>query len=117
MLFRSMLATDYVLDFVAAWALGIVFQYFSLRPMRPELSWGGAIVAAIKADTLSIAAFQVGMYLFMALVHFKLSPAGHPLMPFDPRYWLGMQVAMICGYATSFPMNRWLVGEGWKEKM
>lgn len=28
------------------------------------------------------------------------------LTPFEPQYWLMMQIAMICGYATTFPMNR-----------
>jgi hypothetical protein len=115
-LFGSVLWTEYALDFVAAWALGIVFQYFAIRPMRKEMSRGQAIGAAIKADTLSIVAFQVGMYLFMALVYFVLFPAPH-LTPFDPRFWALMQVAMICGFATSLPMNRLLIGWGWKEKM
>ncbi len=35
----------------------------------------------------------------------------------DPRFWLMMQVAMICGFATSFPMNRLLMAIGWKETM
>lgn len=112
----SMLWTSYVVDFIAAWALGIVFQYFAIRPMRDDLSPGAAIVAAIKADTLSIIAFQAGMYAWMALVYFKLFPAPH-LTPFDARYWLMMQVAMICGFATSFPMNRLLIAKGWKETM
>jgi hypothetical protein len=115
-LFGSVLWAEYTLDFLVAWSLGIVFQYFAIKPMRPKLSAGAAILAAIKADTLSILAFQIGMYLFMALVYFKLFPARH-LTPFDPRYWLMMQIAMICGYATSFPMNRILIGVGLKEKM
>ena len=116
-LFGSILWTEFVLDFAVAWALGIVFQYFAIKPMRDDLSPGGAIVAAIKADTLSILAFQIGMYLFMALVYFKLFPAPHHLTAFDPRYWLMMQIAMICGFTTSFPMNRLLIGLGLKEKM
>ena len=116
-LFGSILWAEFLLDFAVAWALGIVFQYFAIKPMRDDLSPGGAIVAAIKADTLSILAFQIGMYLFMALVYFKLFPAPHHLTAFDPRYWLMMQIAMICGFATSFPMNRLLIGLGLKEKM
>jgi hypothetical protein len=107
---------EYAIDYVAAWTLGIVFQYWAIKPMRKELSVGGAIWAAIKADTLSITAFQVGMYAWMALVYFKLFNAPH-LTAFDPRYWLMMQVAMMCGFATSFPMNRVLIGMGLKEKM
>jgi Domain of unknown function (DUF4396) len=114
-LFGSMLLAEYTIDFAAAWALGIVFQYFSIKPMR-NLSPGEGVVAAIKADTLSILAFQVGMYGWMALVHFVLFPQPH-LEPFDPRYWLMMQIGMICGFATSYPMNRWLIRSGLKEAM
>jgi hypothetical protein len=115
-LLGSTLWTSYIVDFMAAWALGIVFQYFAIHPMRPDLSRGAAIAAAIKADTFSIIAFQAGMYAWMALVYFKLFSAPH-LTPFDARYWLMMQVAMICGFATSYPMNWLLIAVGWKEKM
>jgi hypothetical protein len=114
-LLGSVLWAEYTIDFAAAWALGIVFQYFSIQPMR-HLPRGQAVVAAIKADTLSILAFQMGMYAWMALVFFVLFPHPH-LTPFQPQYWLMMQIAMICGYATSFPMNRWLIRAGWKEAM
>ena len=115
-LLGSVLWTVYILDLIAAWALGILFQYFAIKPMRQELSRGGAILAAIKADTLSILAFQIGMYAWMAVVFFLLFPAPH-LTPFDPRYWLMMQIGMICGFATSFPMNRFLIRKGLKEAM
>ncbi len=85
--------------------------------MRDDLTPAGAIWAAVKADNLSILAFQIGMYLFMALVYFRLFPAPHHLTPFDPRDWLMMQIAMVCGFATSFPMNRLLIRLGLKEKM
>lgn len=114
-LLGSALWAEYTIDFAAAWALGIVFQYFAIQPMR-HLPVGQALVAAIKADTLSILAFQIGMYAWMALVFFRLFPHPH-LTPFEPQYWLMMQIAMICGYATSFPMNRWLIRGGLKEAM
>lgn len=115
-LLGSALWAGFVIDFVAAWALGVVFQYAAIKPMRPGIGVGGAVWAAIKADTLSIVAFQVGMYGWMALVYFKLFPGPH-LTAFDPRYWLMMQVAMVCGFGTSLPMNRVLIGVGLKEKM
>jgi hypothetical protein len=114
-LLGSALWAEYTIDFAVAWALGVVFQYFSIKPMR-NLSVGDGIVAAIKADTLSILAFQVGMYAWMALVYFVLFSHPH-LTPFDVRYWLMMQIAMICGFATSYPMNRWLLRAGLKEPM
>ena len=77
-----------------------------------------ALASAIAiADTLSITAFQIGMYAFLALVYFKLFPAPHHLTPFDVRDWLMTQIAMICGFATSYPMNRWLISIGLKEAM
>jgi Domain of unknown function (DUF4396) len=114
-LLGSVLWAEYAIDFAAAWALGIVFQYFAIQPMR-HLPVGQALLAAIQADTLSILAFQVGMYAWMALVFFRLFPHPH-LTPFQPQYWLMMQIAMVCGYATSFPMNRWLIRAGVKEAM
>lgn len=114
-LFGSDLGTKYVIDFAGAWLLGIVFQYFSIQPMR-HLPMGQAVGEAIKADTLSIAAFQVGMYAWMALSYFVFFPAPH-LRPVQPQFWLMMQVAMVCGFLTTAPMNRWLVSKGIKEAM
>jgi hypothetical protein len=114
-LFGSSLWAEFAIDLAAAWALGIVFQYFAIKPMR-DIQAGQAILAAIKADTLSIMAFQVGMYAWMALVYFVLFSHPH-LTPFDPRYWLMMQAGMICGFATSFPMNALLLRSGLKEAM
>lgn len=114
-LFGTELYASYLWDFIAAWSLGVVFQYFTIKPMR-NLSVGEGIKAAIKADTLSISAFQVGMYGWMALVFFKLFPAPH-LHPNEPVYWLMMQIAMVCGYVTALPVNWLLVKIGWKEAM
>ena len=109
------LYASYLWDFIAAWSLGVVFQYFTIKPMR-NLSVGQGILAAIKADTLSISAFQIGMYGWMALVFFKWFPSPH-LHANEPSYWLMMQIAMICGFITSLPVNWFLVKIGWKEAM
>jgi hypothetical protein len=111
----SMLLASFVWDFVAAWSLGILFQYFTIKPMR-NLTVREALVAAVKADTLSIVAFQVGMYGWMLIMHFVLFPASH-MEANRASYWMMMQVAMVCGFMTSLPMNWWLVKIGWKEKM
>ncbi len=109
------LYANFLWDFIAAWSLGVVFQYFTIKPMR-DLSVGGGIWAAIKADTLSITTFQIGMYGFMALVYFKFFPAPH-LQTNEPGYWLMMQIAMICGFVTALPINWLLIKIGWKEAM
>lgn len=114
-LFGLELYASYLWDFIAAWLLGILFQYFTIKPMR-NLSVREGIRAAIKADTLSILTFQIGMYAWMAFTYFKLF-RHPPLHPNEPGYWLMMQIAMICGYLTSLPANWLLIRIGWKEAM
>jgi len=109
------LYASYLWDFVAAWLLGIVFQYFTIKPMR-NLSVAAGILAAIKADTFSILSFQVGMYGWMALTTFKLFSQS-PLHPNQAMYWFMMQIAMIFGFLTSLPVNWFLIKAGLKEKM
>jgi len=112
-LLGSRLAGSYLWDFVAAYLLGIVFQYFSIAPMRNISGWTG-IKAALKADTISLTAFEIGLFAFM----FWMSHHFHPrLEPTQPEYWFLMQVGMIVGFFTSYPANWWLIRKGWKEAM
>jgi hypothetical protein len=103
----------WALDFALAFAIGIVFQYLTIVPMR-GLSFGEGLVAALKADALSLTAWQVGMYGWMALVTFVL--LGH-LEKTNPVFWFQMQVAMVAGLLTSYPVNWWLLRAGLKERM
>jgi hypothetical protein len=32
-------------------------------------------------------------------------------------YWVLMQIGMIAGFATTYPVNWWLIERGWKERM
>jgi hypothetical protein len=104
-----------IVDFVLAWTFGIVFQYFTIVPMREGVSGLQGVWAAIKADTLSIVAFQVGLFGWMALYHLVLWKP--PLMLDSPEYWFMMQVGMIVGYFTAWPVNALLIRAGIKEKM
>jgi Domain of unknown function (DUF4396) len=56
---------DYAIDFLCAYLLVLAFQYFAIAPMRNLPGWPG-IKAAIKADTISLVAFEVGMFAWMA---------------------------------------------------
>ena len=108
------LFADIPMDFAWAWALGIVFQYFSIVPMRSVGKVKG-IWAAIKADTLSILAFQVGLFAGMAIYQELVFPPGLPKT--TAAYWMMMQLAMILGFFTALPVNAWLIRIGIKEKM
>ena len=102
-------------DYTAALALGILFQYFAIAPMR-GLGLRKGLVAAAKADVLSLTAFEVGLFGWMAVMVFVLFPSS-PLRPNSPVYWFLMQVGMIIGFATAWPANVWLIRRGIKEAM
>ena len=92
-----------------------VFRHRPLaRPVR-----GGGIKAATKADVLSLTSWQVGMYGFMGLAHFALSPAfyGGKVDAGSPVFWAAMQIAMLAGFATAYFPNWWLIRSGLKEEM
>jgi hypothetical protein len=40
-----------------------------------------------------------------------------PLHITTAAQWWMMQVGMVVGYFTAWPVNRWLIRNGWKEKM
>ncbi|GKS57975.1 membrane protein [Nitrospira sp.] len=113
-LFGKAIFAAWLVDFVAAFLFGIAFQYFTIMPMR-KLSPRDGLVAALKADTLSLTAWQVGMYGWMAIVTFVIM--GHQLDKTGPFFWFMMQIAMLAGFLTSYPINWWLLKAGIKERM
>lgn len=73
------------------------------------------MVSALKADALSLVVFEIGMFAWMAVSYYVLfSP---PLKANQMTFWLMRQIAMLVGMASSYPMNRWLLKKGIKEKM
>ena len=106
---------EYVGDYVFAIILGLMFQYFAIVPMR-GYGFREGIKAAAKADILSLTAFEVGLFGWMALMVFVFFPDPH-LTPATPVYWFLMQIGMIIGFATSWPANVWLINRGIKEVM
>jgi hypothetical protein len=117
-LFQQKLFAAWVLDFILAYIAGIAFQYFSIVPMK-KLSPGQGIVAALKADSLSLTAWQLGMYGVMALLQFEVfKPLLHaPVSAGTPEFWFAMQGAMIGGFIISYPVNAWLIRAGIKAAM
>lgn len=102
-------------DYVLALALGILFQYYAIAPMR-DLSPGQGLVAAAKADFLSLTAFEVGLFGWMAFMQLVLFPSPH-LTTDHAAFWFLMQVGMVIGFFTTYPMNWWLIRKGIKEAM
>jgi Domain of unknown function (DUF4396) len=104
-LFGSAMYASWALDYVAAFIFGIAFQYFAI----------GDLKAAVKADAASLTAWQIGMYGWMAVATFVLF--GHDLPRSSPVFWFMMQIGMLVGFGTSYPVNWWLIRRGIKEEM
>jgi hypothetical protein len=107
---------EYIGDYVLALLLGLLFQYFAIAPMR-GLGLREGLIAAAKADVLSLTAFEIGLFGWMALMAFVFFPAPHHLHPDSPTYWFLMQVGMAIGFLTAYPVNVWLIRTGVKEAM
>ncbi len=105
---------ELIVDYVLAFALGIAFQYYAIAPMR-GLGVRDGLVAALKADALSLTAFEVGLFGWMILTQLVLVPAH--VHPDQPVYWLMMQFGMLLGLVTAYPVNWWLIRAGIKERM
>lgn len=113
-LFGSPMYAAWAVDFVLAFLIGIIFQYFAIKPMR-NLTPREGLIAAVKADALSLSAWQIGMYGWMAITTFLIFR--HELPKNGPVFWFMMQLAMLAGFLTSYPVNWWLIRSGVKEKM
>lgn len=111
----SLIAGGWVVDYLLALAIGIGFQYAAIRGME-HISRSRAIAHAAKADLLSLTAWQVGMYGWMAVVIFVFNDGALPLRT-TWWFWFMMQVAMGCGFLTALPMNAWLIRKGIKKGM
>jgi len=104
---------EWVGEYALALIFGVAFQYAAIQPML-HLPTGQAILRALRVDIISLSAWQVGMYGFMALVFFRW--AGR-VPPSEVAFWLLMQGAMIAGFAFSYIANWWLIRAGIKPAM
>ncbi|MGB8771897.1 MAG: DUF4396 domain-containing protein [Candidatus Korobacteraceae bacterium] len=109
----SLVFGEWTLDYIIALLVGVTFQYAAISSMLQQT---GARIwwRALKIDFLSLTAWQVGMYGWMALVIFVWFG---PIPPTRIEFWFMMQLAMACGFFTSYPMNWWLVKAGIKTAM
>ncbi|WP_342596444.1 DUF4396 domain-containing protein [Salinicola lusitanus] len=112
-LLGSTVLGHFALAFVGAYLFGVLFQYLPIRAMS-DAGPAQALKDAIKADTLSLIAFQIGMYLWMLIaLHAWLGE----MDAFTAPFWFMMQIAMLVGFMTSYPANWLLIERGIKHGM
>jgi hypothetical protein len=110
------LFAEYMGDYALALALGILFQYYAIAPMR-GLGVRDGLEAAARADFVSLTFFEIGLFSWMALMALVFFPAPHNLMPNSAAFWFLMQIGMIVGFFTAWPANVWLIKRGIKVPM
>ena len=117
-IFADKIFAVWIVDYILAFVIGVGFQYATIKPMN-DISSGKALIAAIKADTLSLTSWQVGMYGGMAILYLGIFQTlyGVTIEPNMAEFWASMQIAMIAGFATAYPVNWWLIRKGIKEAM
>jgi len=106
---------NWMVDYVAALAIGVVFQYAALAPMSDEPR-GTVAWKAFKSDILSLSFWQIGMYGWMAISIFVLFDRS-TMEPDHWLFWWMMQCAMLLGFFTTYPVNWLLIRAGAKEAM
>jgi hypothetical protein len=82
-LLGSELLASYFWDFLLAYLLGILFHDFAIAPLRNASSWL-VIRAALKAGTVTLIAFEVGLSAFMVSRYTRA-------IRFDPFYRCGLR--------------------------
>ena len=110
----ALFGPNFAIEFGFAYLFGLAFQYFPIRAMR-GVSPVSAFWESIKADTLSLVAFEIGMFGWMALARSWLSTPD--AVPRSIVFWFMMQIGMVVGFATTYPANWLLVKWGVKGGM
>ena len=118
-IFSNELFAGWVISYFVALAIGIGFQYAAIAPMNRGRGVWKNIWTAAKADVLSLSAWQIGMYGGMAIGQLWIFPStlGAPVATDTPVFWLMMQIAMLMGFVTAYPVNWFLIRRGIKERM
>ena len=104
-----------VFDYILALAIGVFFQFAAIRAME-KIPFGAAVGKAFKADVLSLTAWQVGMYGWMAIAIYGFFH-GSPLPELSWSFGFMMQLAMLCGFICAYPVNILLIKAGIKKGM
>lgn len=95
--------TSFVLAYVIALVIGVVFQYIAMREMDHDTPTSRLMRKAALSDFWSLTAWQIGMMtgeIVMGMFH----PAINVLSQI-----INMQVAMAIGFILAYPMNGVLV--------
>lgn len=112
---KSTIIGGWVSTYILALIFGIYFQYVAIKQTK-DLPPIKIITMALKADFLSLTAWQIGMYGWMYLLTFHFKVLDQQLsLTWD--FWFAMQQAMVAGFILALPINYMLIKRGIKSGM
>jgi hypothetical protein len=103
------LVPKFLLAFVCAFTFGLCFHYVAIARTRKQ-NRKQSLASAIKSDAFSLIAFEVGMFFWIGVT----AVAYPDLDPATWDYWFMMQIAMLLGLFTTYPVNWLLITRGVK---
>lgn len=108
--FGAFIWASFFMDYGFAFLFGLLFQYYNIiHKYKDNLKKG--IWNTIKADFFSLTFFEIGLFGWMLVSYYLF---GDALSPSSIVYWFMMQVGMILGFVTTYPVNYLLIK--WKIK-
>ena len=115
-IFGYVIFGSWAISYGLALMIGIYFQYLAIKEMQPKMKATDAIKKAAKADVLSLTSWQIGMYGWSAIMGFAILK-GEFYSANSWSFWFSMQIAMVFGFITAYPMNILLIKWGLKKGM
>jgi hypothetical protein len=101
---------EYLLGFGFGW---MVFQALFMRDMVGG-SYRRSLASTFMPELLSMNLLMAGMAPTMMILRAMLARSAGPAMP---AFWFVMSMALLAGFAVTYPMNWWLVGNHLKHGM
>lgn len=106
---------DLVAEYVAGFAFGLlVFQALFMKDMIGGSYWK-ALRMSFMPEWLSMNMVMAGMIPAMVLL--MMGRDMRAMEPSQLLYWGTMSFGVTIGFATAYPVNRWLVAKGLKHGM
>ncbi len=104
---------DLIIEYLSAFVVGLmVFQALFMRDMYA--SYWTAVRKTFFSETVSMNMVMVGMIPTMMIL-MQVVPDGDN--PWRGAFWGVMSAATLVGGLTAYPINSWLVAEGYKHGM
>jgi hypothetical protein len=64
----------------------------------------------VKADLLTVSAFELALLVWLALAHDLVFPT--VLRVNNPVFWFILQIGLIIGFFAAWPASSWLIRRG-----